>query len=198
MHCVSIKRIEEGNQKGEGMKKYRNKYRIASARAQWWDYGWNAAYFITVCTHNREHFFGEIVDGVMVLSAIGQIAESEWLKTFEMRPDMNLHMGEYVVMPNHFHAIVGIGANKYNSGRDAKRGDGGDVGGGGGVETQCIASLQQPGQTGQTGQTEQPKQPGITGNGSKPKNPKTGSVHNPKIWHPLFVGLKLGSQKMPG
>lgn len=52
----------------------------------------------------------------MKLSAIGEIAESEWLKTFEMRPDMNLTMGEFVVMPNHFHAIIGIGKNEYNSG----------------------------------------------------------------------------------
>jgi hypothetical protein len=32
--------------------KYQNKYRIASARAPWWNYGWNGAYFITICTHN--------------------------------------------------------------------------------------------------------------------------------------------------
>lgn len=123
------------------MKKYRNKYRIASARAQWWDYGWHAAYFVTVCTQNREHFFGEIVDGAMVLSAIGQIVESEWLKTFDMRPDMNLHMGEYVVMPNHFHAIVGIGANKYNSGRGAGRAETGKPKNRFGPQSKNLASI---------------------------------------------------------
>ncbi len=51
----------------------------------------------------------------MKLSKIGEIVECEWLKTVEMQPDMNLWMGEYVVMPNHFHAIVEIGENKYNS-----------------------------------------------------------------------------------
>jgi len=105
------------------MKRYRNKYRIASARAQWWDYGWNGAYFITICTQNRAHFFGEIVGGVMELSPMGEIAQSEWLKTFEMRPDMNLWMGEYVVMPNHFHAIIGIGDNEFNTQRDTQRRD---------------------------------------------------------------------------
>ncbi len=33
-----------------------------------------------------------------------------------MRPDMNLTMGAFVVMPNHFHAIIEIGKNEYNSG----------------------------------------------------------------------------------
>ncbi len=36
-----------------------------------------------------------------------------------MRPDMNLEMGEFVIMPNHFHAIIGIGDNEYNSGNNA-------------------------------------------------------------------------------
>jgi REP element-mobilizing transposase RayT len=103
------------------MDKYKNKYRIASARAPFWDYGCNAAYFVTICTHNREHYFGEIINGKMQLSEIGEIGENEWLKTFEMRPDMNLWMGDYVVMPNHFHAIIGIGQNQYNTQRDTQR-----------------------------------------------------------------------------
>ncbi len=169
-----IKGIGEGNQKREGMKKYRNKYRIASARAQWWDYGWHAAYFVTVCTQNREHFFGEIVDGVMVLSAIGQIVESEWLKTFEMRPDMNLHMGEYVVMPNHFHAIVGIGANKYNSGRGAGR---------------DTATTETTGETGTTGDTGNNAKRGET---EKPKNrfgPQSKNLAS------IIRGFKIGVTK---
>jgi putative transposase len=42
--------------------KFKNKYRIPSARASWWDYGSNAAYFITICTQNRKHYFGKIVE----------------------------------------------------------------------------------------------------------------------------------------
>src|SRR5690625_6360849 len=80
------------------MDRFKDKYRIASARAPFWDYAWNAAYFVTICTKNREHWFGKITDGVMDLSDIGEIVQSEWFKTFEMRPDMNLWMGEYVVM----------------------------------------------------------------------------------------------------
>jgi len=77
-------------------------------------------YFITICTQNRECFFGEIYDGKMQLNNIGKIVNTEWLKTFELRTDMNLQMGEFVVMPNHFHAIIIIGDNEYNM--DAKRG----------------------------------------------------------------------------
>jgi REP element-mobilizing transposase RayT len=61
------------------------------------------------------HHFGEIVDGKMQLSEIGNIVNLEWLKTFEMRPDMNLYMDEYIIMPNHFHCIVFIGDNQYNT-----------------------------------------------------------------------------------
>ncbi len=104
------------------MERFQNKYRIPSNRAPFWDYGWNALYFITICTQNRSHWFGEITKGVMYLSEIGQITQNEWLKTFEMRPDMHLWMGEYVVMPNHFHAIIGIGKNQFNRKRGAQRG----------------------------------------------------------------------------
>lgn len=42
--------------------KFQNKYRTDSMRLQGWDYGSNGGYFITICTKNREHFFGEIID----------------------------------------------------------------------------------------------------------------------------------------
>jgi len=102
--------------------KFQNKYRISSARLQNWNYGWNGFYFVTVCTKNREFYFGDISDGRMELSEIGEIVKMEWLKTFEMRPDMNLGMGKFVVMPNHFHGIISIGDNRYNTERDTQRG----------------------------------------------------------------------------
>ena len=112
--------------------RFRGKYRIQSTRAQWWDYANNAAYFITICTQDCRHFFGTIFDAKMGLNEIGKIVDREWKRTFDIRPDMNLWMGEFVVMPNHFHAIIGIGKNKYNTKPP--------------IETQCIASLkpQQP------------------------------------------------------
>ncbi|MCH8557745.1 MAG: hypothetical protein LAT84_07985 [Balneolia bacterium] len=106
------------------MKKFQNKYRIESTRLRNWDYGWEALYYITICTKNRVCWFGDVINSEMHLSEIGQITENEWIKTFEIRPDMNLTMGEFVVMPNHIHAIIGIGKNRYND-RDGGNADGG-------------------------------------------------------------------------
>jgi putative transposase len=84
-------------------------------------------YFITICTANRECFFGDIVETrcvasltnlpeyEMQLNDLGKTVESEWLKTTELRLDMNLEFAEHVVMPNHFHWIIWIGDNQYNS-----------------------------------------------------------------------------------
>lgn len=72
------------------MGKYQNKYRIASARASWWNYGWNGAYFITICTQNREHFFGEIIKGKMVLSNLGAIADVLWYEIPKHSPVVDL------------------------------------------------------------------------------------------------------------
>jgi len=88
------------------MDRYKNKYRISSTRLQTWNYANEGAYFITICTKNREHFFGEIIEGKMILNEIGRLTEIEWAKTIEIRQDMNLELGAFVVMPNHFHAIV--------------------------------------------------------------------------------------------
>ena len=101
--------------------KFQNKYRIASSRLKNWDYGWHAAYFVTICTQNREYYFGDVLNGKMQLSEIGKIVDAEWLKTFEMHPDMNLKRGAYIIMPNHFHAIIIIGDNQYNANMDTTK-----------------------------------------------------------------------------
>jgi len=48
--------------------KFKNKYQIPSARAPWWDYRREEAYFVTICTRSRKHYFGEIHNGQMQLS----------------------------------------------------------------------------------------------------------------------------------
>ncbi len=79
--------------------KFHHKYRISSSRLQNWDYGSNAMYFITICTHNREHYFGEIDHGKMQLSALGSNANVLW---YEIKNHENhIELGEFVVMPNH-------------------------------------------------------------------------------------------------
>lgn len=94
--------------------KFQNKYRISSTRLKNWDYGQNGAYFITICTKNREHFFGEIVstngENEMQLNEIGKIADKFWTEIPKHFPFIEL--GNYVVMPNHVHGILII--NKIN------------------------------------------------------------------------------------
>jgi REP element-mobilizing transposase RayT len=46
--------------------KYKNKYRIPSNRLQGYDYGSNGCYYVTICTKNHAHYFGEIVDGARI------------------------------------------------------------------------------------------------------------------------------------
>lgn len=89
--------------------KFRNKYRISSTRLQNWDYGRNAAYFVTICTQGREHYFGDIVDGKMQLSPIGKLAEKYWMEIPQHFPFVQLNA--FVVMPNHVHGIIVIDRN---------------------------------------------------------------------------------------
>ncbi|MDB4919329.1 transposase [Mucilaginibacter sp.] len=75
-----------------------------SIRLKGYDYSQAGAYFITICTNQRQPLFGEIINGEMILSEIGQIAYNEWLKTPEIRPYVSLDV--FVIMPNHMHGII--------------------------------------------------------------------------------------------
>lgn len=84
--------------------KFQNKYRIKSHRKPSWDYNANGLYFITIVTQNRECILGKIVNNETQLSHFGEIVKIEWLKSFEIRNE--LFLDEYIIMPNHLHAIV--------------------------------------------------------------------------------------------
>jgi REP element-mobilizing transposase RayT len=99
------------------MNKFRNKYRISSARLPNWDYGWNGGYFITICTAHRELFFGNIVHGEIILSEMGEMANKFWLEIPEHFPFVKLDV--HVVMPNHVHGIIVI--DKTDDGRNVGR-----------------------------------------------------------------------------
>lgn len=94
--------------------KFQNRYRIASARAPWWDYGQDAAYFVTICTGDRKHFFGDVVNGDMKLSHVGIIADILWHEI--KNHAKNIELGEYVVMPNHVHGILVLNGNAVSAG----------------------------------------------------------------------------------
>ena len=82
------------------------KHRRRSIRLRDYDYSQPGAYFITICTYDRDCLFGEVVDGVMQLNAYGRIVADEWHRTATVRP--NVALDAFVVMPNHVHGIIGI------------------------------------------------------------------------------------------
>ena len=84
--------------------KFRNKYRVSSARLQNWDYGANGAYFITICTKDMQHFFGEVVDKKMILNSVGELAEEYWIEILKEFP--YVEFGNFQIMPNHIHGIL--------------------------------------------------------------------------------------------
>ncbi len=100
------------------MNKRRGRYRTETVRLKSWDYDWNGVYFVTICTHNRLNYFGDIVHNIEIqnlvslrsnqnilqLTEIGKIAESCWRTIPEHFPFVKL--GEFVIMPNHVHGII--------------------------------------------------------------------------------------------
>jgi REP element-mobilizing transposase RayT len=100
---------------------FKNKYRIASARAPFWDYSRNASYFVTICTKNREPWFGRIENGKMELSELGWTAFNCWTEIPQHFPFVELDA--FVIMPDHVHGIIKIHKHEL-------------------VETQDLASLQ--------------------------------------------------------
>lgn len=89
------------------MQKYNPEiHKRRSVRLKNYDYSQEGLYFVTICCQNKEHFFGKIENGQMILNPIGKIVKQCWEETPKIRPNVMLH--QFVVMPNHFHAIVEI------------------------------------------------------------------------------------------
>lgn len=86
--------------------KFKNKYRIQSSRLQNWDYASNGYYFVTICTQNRVNYFGNIINGKIKLSQIGEIAYKYWMEIpmhFQF-----IKLDEFIIMPDHIHGIIQI------------------------------------------------------------------------------------------
>jgi REP element-mobilizing transposase RayT len=64
-------------------------------------------YFITICVWQRRPLLSRVARGRICLTPAGQIVEDEWLRTNQIR--CNAWVDAFVVMPNHFHGIVGLG-----------------------------------------------------------------------------------------
>jgi putative transposase len=85
---------------------FKNKYRVATTRLKGWDYRTAGYYFVTICTRNREHFFGEITYGVVCLSPLGETTAKFWAEIPSHHTGVELD--EYVIMPHHIHGIIMI------------------------------------------------------------------------------------------
>ena len=75
-----------------------------SIRLKGYDYATPGAYFVTVCTHERECLFGDIVDGVMRLNDAGRMVNDSWQRI--VTHFIGVEIDQFVIMPNHFHGIV--------------------------------------------------------------------------------------------
>jgi REP element-mobilizing transposase RayT len=81
------------------------------------DYTSCGSYFITICTHNRSHLFGEIIDGVVILNDTDRMVHQCWQQIPVHFPNANID--NFVIMPNHIHGIIHmhpvspVGANHY-------------------------------------------------------------------------------------
>jgi putative transposase len=87
-----------------------NQHHRRSIRLPGYNYTAAGAYFITICTHQRECLFGEVENGEMRLNLFGEIVRSVWTKL--PQHFRSIELDEFVIMPNHMHGIIwlsGIG-----------------------------------------------------------------------------------------
>ena len=77
-----------------------------SIRLRGFNYSESGWYYVTICTHNKTCFFGDIIKNEMILNYHGSIVKDCWLAIPRHFDDVEL--GEHVIMPNHIHGIIRI------------------------------------------------------------------------------------------
>ncbi|MDD3686930.1 MAG: hypothetical protein PHE56_09215 [Bacteroidales bacterium] len=77
------------------------------------DYSSVGNYFLTICCQNREHFFGKIENGVMILNDAGKMVEKWYFELENKYPDKRCHA--MVIMPNHMHCIIENAPNTHET-----------------------------------------------------------------------------------
>jgi len=75
-----------------------------SIRLKGYDYSQAGAYFVTICTQNRECLFGDILNEEMILNDAAMMIQTVWDEM--SRHYSGIETDEFVVMPNHVHGIV--------------------------------------------------------------------------------------------
>jgi len=84
-----------------------------------WDYRWEGSYFITICTKDKKHYFGKIINKEIKISKIGVIADILWYEIKNRAK--NVELGAFVVMPNPIHGLLTVHGD--GSGVDNTDGD---------------------------------------------------------------------------
>ena len=79
-----------------------------SIRLKEYDYSQAGAYFITMCTWQKECLFGKILNAEIMLSSVGKIVQQEWCNI--SKRFLNVELDTFVIMPNHLHGIINVGA----------------------------------------------------------------------------------------
>ena len=92
-----------------------------SIRLKGYDYSQKGLYFVTIVCQNRQRFFGQINEDEMRLNEAGKMIENEWQKIPERFE--NVQLNEYIIMPNHFHAIIAITEQEQPQGISTTVGD---------------------------------------------------------------------------
>ncbi|HRT84757.1 MAG TPA: hypothetical protein P5523_08975 [Bacteroidales bacterium] len=81
-----------------------------SIRLDEYDYSQPGAYFVTICTRNRECLFRNLVDGEMILNDAGKMIEKLYFEIMNKFPD--IQCDQYIIKPNHIHfIIINVGAD---------------------------------------------------------------------------------------
>lgn len=88
----------------EAMKYDPDKHARRSIRLRGYEYTQSGAYFVTICTQNRDCLFGEIVKGIMDANDAGRMIQSVWDELPQHYPGVDVDA--FVVMPNHIHGII--------------------------------------------------------------------------------------------
>jgi putative transposase len=88
------------------MANYPDNHHRRSIRLQGYDYAQAGAYFVTICTQERDCLFGDVAAREMRLNDAGQIVLESW--NWMGNQYDHVELDEYVIMPNHFHGIIVI------------------------------------------------------------------------------------------
>jgi putative transposase len=77
-----------------------------SIRLRGYDYSQPGKYDVTICTENKEHLFGQVVEGEMHRNELGDYVALCWGWLAGKYPYVDLD--EWMIMPNHLHGIIVI------------------------------------------------------------------------------------------